>query len=60
MQCYTFIWSPEGRPIITIPAVSLSRAKFYFRSEYRASYGRFMGEVYVEVNNPNYEATEAH
>lgn len=50
MPRYTFIWSPEGRPIITFPAVSLARAKAYFRSKYRASYGRYMGEMRIEID----------
>ncbi len=44
---FRFIWSPEGRPLITIRAKSRADAVVEFKKKY-PSQARYMGEVYVE------------
>lgn len=41
---YTFWWSPEGKPVITIKSSSLAKAKKVFRLKY-PEYAKYMGEV---------------
>ena len=48
MTCYEFYWAPEGRLIRSYIAKSLRAAKAAFRRDYKASYARFMGEVYIQ------------
>lgn len=53
MKTYEFWWSPEGRKVASIQASSLSAARAEFKRQYRGSYARYMGEVYVEVCEPS-------
>ena len=48
---YTFVWSPEGRPVATYKAASESAAKRQFKRDYR-NYAKYMGEVYIVVDEP--------
>ena len=50
MKCYTFYWSPEGRPIDSYVVATYRQARAAFRRAYKASYARYMGEVYVVVS----------
>jgi len=51
MKIYTFVWSPEGRPINSYLAWNYRVARALFRREYQKTYARFMGEVYVIETN---------
>lgn len=48
MTVFTFYWAPEGRPVFTVSAKSLRDARAQFRKQFRSTYARYMGEVYVE------------
>lgn len=47
MTCFEFYWSPEGRRIATYCVSTRRQALAAFRREYRTSYARYMGEVYI-------------
>lgn len=49
MKTYTFVWSPEGRPLTTISARTYQEAKREFKKAFPA-YAKYMGEVYTETN----------
>ena len=49
---YTFVWSPEGRPIATYRAKDENTAKRQFKRDYR-NYSKYMSEVYIVVDEPD-------
>lgn len=46
---FTFYWSPEGKKIVSYLATSLSEAQRWFKRDYKTSYAKYLGEVYVET-----------
>jgi hypothetical protein len=49
MKSFEFYWSPEGRLIHTYVVKTLRQAKAAFRRDYRTTFARYMGEVYIKV-----------
>jgi hypothetical protein len=56
-QAFEFYWSPEGRLIHTYVVETLRKAKASFRKDYRTSYAKYMGEVYIKIVLDSAEGT---